>query len=416
MTTYTLSGGTAVYRSPATDAVVGVDQTGITLELVVPDATATFSYTVNPLAPGDQPGGDETVNIAGDSYTLRINGVTYAPGTEPEFSIFQVGWTDAGNVARSSTVLIPFLETDFVPGLGNVQSDFIFVIAGDALPVLNTPADWTALEGGITGIAVPTGAFGPGVDIPLNSLDGTISQNDVITGTAGNDMFDGGLGRDMIDGLGGDDTLAGGTGNDVLNGGGGLDVLIGGGGSDTLRGGAGADMLRGGAGNDVLNGAGGGDVLRGGGGNDRLFAGAGADTLRGEAGRDRLAGGAGNDRLFGAAGNDRLDGAKGNDMLSGGGGRDTLTGGLGRDMLTGGGGDDIFVFGPGKDTVTDFNAAGAADRVDLSAVGTIAGFADLIANRINEIGGNAVIDDASGNTLTLTGVTLASLTADDFIF
>jgi Ca2+-binding RTX toxin-like protein len=660
MTTYTLT-GLAVYYDNVTDNVVGVDNTDVTLEVVVPDSTTSLSYTVLPLAPGDLPGeGEEIVDISLDEYTLRVNGMTFGgdTGLDPEASIFEVTWKDASNITQTSTVLLPFFDQTIpVPGLGNVFPDYVFVINGAPLPTISSVAAWNAFEGKITAIDIPTGAYGPGVNIPLTSLGATVSENDIITGTGGNDVFDGGAGADKITGLGGDDILRGGVGNDKLFGGAGIDQLFGGGGNDLLnpgdntfydditagkgkdkvvlsdvstgyvgllhgdlaakitvnidgnantgqikkagagtttiidvknpmmadglavngtafkdifnvtvanggwmqvRGSAGRDTFNIGtstgqvrldyrdategvianlalnkvkndgfgnvdtitgtgkvwevrsgmfddkitgsandesfilmAGNDIVNGGGGFDKLRydrtgvdgvrvdleagtafgtwrgeafshtiksiehvrgsngddllmavdskntklegrdgddvlegalandtllGGNGKDKLWGDTGNDLLQGEAGNDLLKGEWGKDRLEGGDGKDKLDGGTGNDRLFGGAGNDKMIGGGGNDKMTGGGGNDIFVFGPGKDVITDFNVANNREKIDLSGVSSITSFKNLKNKHLNDVAGDAVIDDGNGNTLTLDGVGIGNLDKGDFIF
>ncbi|MDG1531503.1 MAG: hypothetical protein P8Q99_09130 [Paracoccaceae bacterium] len=41
---------------------------------------------------------------------------------------------------------------------------------------------------------------------------------------------------------------------------------------------------------------------------------------------------------------------------------------------------------------------------------------DLLANHANQVGLDVVIDDGSGDTITLTDVALGDLDVDDFIF
>ncbi len=245
MTTYTLSNGTAVFRNPATDLVTSVDQADITLDLVVPDSETSMSYTVDPLGPGEGPG-DETVSIDVNDYNVRLDGtlIGTSPALDPEVSIFEVKWT-AGGVPKTSTVLVLFLENDPIGGGGVLDGDYIFVMDGDAIPSISTPAQWNAFEGTITSIAVPTGAFGPGVAIPLTSIGGTLSQDDRIDGGADNDIFRGGAGDDMIFGNDGNDRLLGGNGNDYLDGGNGRDRLDPGENSfyDTVSAGKGNDTI-----------------------------------------------------------------------------------------------------------------------------------------------------------------------------
>ncbi|PPB79351.1 hypothetical protein LV82_02978, partial [Albidovulum inexpectatum] len=56
------------------------------------------------------------------------------------------------------------------------------------------------------------------------------------------------------------------------------------------------------------------------------------------------------------------------------------------------------------------------EKIDLSAVSAITNLADLMANHIAQVGADVVIDDLAGNTITLTGVSLANLDASDFVF
>ncbi|MEP2529984.1 VWA domain-containing protein [Shimia sp.] len=279
----------------------------------------------------------------------------------------------------------------------------------------------------------------------------------------GNDVLFGGTGSDTLVGEGGDDALFGGMGNDLVNGGVGADTLFGGEGYDSLNGGRGADNLYGVTGNDVLSGQNGNDKLFGGEGSDTLYGGDGNDTVHGgngadkallgngadvffdndesgDAGRDTVFGGngydtvnggGGNDVFYGEAGNDVLRGKNGNDKLFGGAnadrlfgsaGNDTLNGGLGQDQMTGGDGLDRFVFnsGFGNDTVFGFEAADG-EKINLAGVAAITGFADLIANHLEEANGTARIV-AGANSILLDGVDVADVgvglaySGDDFIF
>lgn len=152
-------------------------------------------------------------------------------------------------------------------------------------------------------------------------------------------------------------------------------------------------------------------------GNDQFIGGAFADKINGGAGFDRLYGGAGNDVINGGSGNDRLYGGDGNDVLVGGNGADRLYGNAGDDRLTGNSGSDIFIFGPatGHDTITDFSA-GAAKGDVIQLLGTsLSSFADVLA-ATTDVGGNAVITISDTASVTLLGVTEASLHANDFLF
>lgn len=432
MTTYTLTQGITVLRDPNNDLVTGIDQSNVTFEIVAADTVNSFSYIVEPLPPGDGPG-DETVDITLDAFGLRLNGTPVGEGLpiDPIASMFDVTWVDGGSL-KASTVLVLFIENDPITGGGTDDADYIFVLDGAALPSFGSPADWTDFEDTqLRSVSIPDDPYAPGTDIPLTSIGATISQNDMITGTNADDTINAGAGKDTVLGLdgmdalkggrgadtlrGGDDKddLRGGDGNDRLFGGDGDDKLFGGNGKDDLFGGKGRDTLAGGDGKDMLRGDAGRDTINGGAGGDTLKGGNGNDVLNGQKGFDILDGGDGNDTLNGGDQADRLMGRSGNDTLNGGTGDDTLHGNLGDDEMTGGAGSDTFIFSPGADTITDFTGQ---DIIDLTSATKIKGFGDLRNNHTTDVGGNLVIDDGSGNTLTLLGVSEASLKANDFIF
>ena len=115
--------------------------------------------------------------------------------------------------------------------------------------------------------------------------------------------------------------------------------------------------------------------------------------------------------LNGGNGKDVLDGSAGNDVLLGGNGADVLIGGP-ENTLTGGNGPDTFLFRTdfGANTITDFDVKNDMIQIDDSVFQDVA---DLFAHTIDTAAGT-VIDDGAGNTITLTGVTLAQLHANDF--
>ncbi|HKR89728.1 MAG TPA: calcium-binding protein [Phenylobacterium sp.] len=199
-------------------------------------------------------------------------------------------------------------------------------------------------------------------------------------------------------------TITGGPGSDSLHGWAGNDSLDGGAGVNTLRGGDGADTLQGGAGFDNINGNQGDDRIDGGaGGDDWLLGGQGNDQITAHAGANILNGNLGNDTVAGGAGDDTLRGGQGADVLTGGAGNNHLFGDLGNDALTGGAGADTFHFaaGGGQDRVSDFNLAqGDRIQIDGGARYTVA-----------QVGADTVVDLGNGDTITLVGVSKASLTA-----
>ena len=123
-------------------------------------------------------------------------------------------------------------------------------------------------------------------------------------------------------------------------------------------------------------------------------------------------GGAGNDVAYGAAQNDSIDGDAGADTLFGGEGDDTLNGGTGDDVLYGGAGSDVLVFeaSHGNDSVGGFEANGD-NTIDLSAL-NLSGYDALTINPV----GNGVLVETGEGSITLWGVSVDQITADDFIF
>ena len=176
--------------------------------------------------------------------------------------------------------------------------------------------------------------------------------------------------------------------------------------ADPFMGSDNSSLMLDGAQSNTTMGMGGYDRVFGGEGDDRLEGGGDPDDLYGEEGADSLYGGTGADRLFGGEGSDTLDGGTGNDLLLGGEGDDRLTGGAGA---------DIFVFTPdhGTDTIADFTHG--EDRIDLSALGGVAGFDDL---RIETYANTTVIDlpCCGGGIVRLEGTAADDLDASDFIF
>ncbi len=294
-------------------------------------------------------------------------------------------------------------------------------------------------------------------DAGVNRLTG-LDGNDTLDGGAGNDYLVGGLGADKLIGGAGDQDVAdyddaatgvivnlvtGGTGgeasgdtysgieyvygsafNDVIVGDGAVNRLLGNGGNDTLDGGAGNDILIGGLGADKLIGGLGDqdaasyqDALAGvavnlvTGGTGGEAAGdtyTGVEYVYGSVFSDTIIGDEAINRLVGGAGNDVLNGAGGNDYLLGDAGDDTLIGGAGADVF-------VFTAGMGNDTVTDFWAgAGRTDRAWLQGVGFVS-YADVLANAVDTAAG-VVINLAGQGTLTLGGIKIAQLNADDFLF
>ena len=180
--------------------------------------------------------------------------------------------------------------------------------------------------------------------------------------------------------------------------------------ADTYDGGAGNDYIHGKKGDDLIDGGDGDDRLIGGNGRDTLNGGADNDFINGKASHDLIDGGNGDDDIHGANGHDTLSGGDGTDTLSGGAGNDQMSGGAGDDILTGDGGADVFIFaaGSGNDTVTDFDAS-EGDVLDLSATSPGFGNIDQLTASAVDTADGLLIDLGGGNSVTLTGISVADL-------
>ena len=129
--------------------------------------------------------------------------------------------------------------------------------------------------------------------------------------------------------------------------------------------------------------------------------------MAGDETAETLMGDAGPNAIYGAGGDDTLVGEGGDDVLDGGSGDDTLTGGLG---------DDVFVFedGSGRDVITDFDAAGGDDVIDLRRVTSVSTYADVIA-AASQVGDDTVVDLSGSDSLTLLGVNVEDLREEDIL-
>jgi Ca2+-binding RTX toxin-like protein len=254
-----------------------------------------------------------------------------------------------------------------------------------------------------------------------------------------------------------DDTLIGDAGKNTLKGGGGQDTLKGGAGDDTLIGGQSADKLFGDDGADTasyanahtgvtLSLATGGTVNADSSQDGRqplhvdpdncaesFVTGDGTEyvdarytTVGGVTDAtgdtyvsiENVLGSAWNDKITGDDNINRLNGGTGNDVLDGAGGNDYLIGGLGKDTLIGGQGADVFVFDGsfGKDSVTDFWAgAGRTDRVWFTNT-DIRNYADVLAHTTDTAAGLVISVNGGADSITLAGIHLPQLNADDFLF
>ena len=132
-----------------------------------------------------------------------------------------------------------------------------------------------------------------------------------------------------------------------------------------------------------------------------------AERIVGDNQANRINAGGGDDFIYSRGGNDAINGEAGDDSIWGGEGDDTLTGGEG---------DDTFYFQAGwtgSSTITDFTTN--EDVIDLRSFRTITSLDDLT---MSQSGDDVLIDLTAqgGGTVRLEGVTLESLTANQFNF
>lgn len=410
------------------------------------------------------------ISFDSSTYEVTLNGVNVL-WLDADATIATVEWTMDG-VSYSTTILE--IDVDFGDNLEEEYeygANYIFVLGGDALPEFSSFEEWIAFadtDTYITSFGPATGDLAPGETIAWDTIDTAelIGADIDYTGSAGDDVIKGGMGIDSFLSSEGDDFYNGGAGDwdninyrsdpsgvyvsltkgtatdgwgdtDTIKN---IEMVFGSMFDDTLIGTTGTQIFRGYAGDDVINGSGGKqDQVRY--DKDAQFGGLSGvtvnlkkgyaidgfgdrDTLKnlenvlGSDSADKITGSGGNNRLQGKAGNDVINGLGGNDVLLGDDGKDKLNGGTGNDDLYGGNAADIFIFDDnfGTDEIFDFSTAGKKEKIDLSDVTSIATYKDLMNNHISDVGGNAVIDDGNGNTITIYGVTVDDLAKNDFVF
>lgn len=382
-----------------------------------------------------------------DSYSLTdVNGlgtlwrsIWDAGGTD---TISYAGSADARVDLRAATLQGAVGGGGYLSHVAGIAGGYT-IAAGVVIEQALTGAGDDTVTGNDVGNFIETGAGGDSITaadgndwVDAGAGDDTLlggMGDDDLLGRGGDDSILGGAGHDHMVGADGNDTLEGGTGNDTFGGGQGNDVFIGGEGHDYGGGGDGNDSIDAGAGNDLFSAGWGNDTIDGGegdnwlagsydadeitsgSGNDTIGGGTGDDTISSGGGHDNIGAGDGNDDVTAGAGNDFLGGGDGNDTLNGGDGNDTLNGGWGDDQLTGGANADVFMFNAylagGDDTVTDFQTG-----IDLlRLVGVPLGADPFAALTLTDTAGGAEIDYGP-HTVTLTGITVAMLDANDFLF
>jgi hypothetical protein len=358
-----MQGGTAGFTNVTIsgNAIEIGNNQGIALEDVV-NGSVTGNTLIQPTGAAQSP----TVILQSGAKNIDVSGNLTS-------SVLDENSGATGNTVHDNTVV----QATNATATGYYTSALLNKIAGlDADQVFST------VQQGVTFVADTTPA-GPAVTAQslLHVTGGAAGSavighytDDNLTGTAGNDTFNGN---------GGNDTLAGGAGNDsyyvpnstakiVEAAGGGTDLVVAKG-DHTLE--ANVENLQ----IDAASGwAGTGNALN--------------NVIVGNSGNNRIDGADGADTLDGGLGNDQITGGTGNDVLLGGGGTDTLTGGTGADTF-------VIAQGFGSDKVTDFSQA-QGDTVEVVGAYTTA-----------QVGADTVVTLASGDHITLSGVSMAALKA-----
>lgn len=391
-------------------------------------------------------------------YAISATAIRLAPGSSA---------TAAGAEGTAQDLALP-------PAGGAIQLSLgAYEVVQITLSKLGGTSGHDALEGA-SGDDVITGRTGNDTLSGLGGDDTLYGDGgaDRLLGGAGDDRLEGGTGNDTLEGGDGNDRLWGGGGADRLTGGDGDDTLAGGAGADRLIGGRGADRLDGGTVaafhlDTDPNGATG--IVY------RLYQGL-LDRTPDKAGFEgwiaKLDSGALTQlqltssfvaspefqNTFGNTNNsqyvtllytnvlDRAPDAAGlqswvNALNSGSKSRAQVAQALVEtpefkakalpgynaylgtlrapdDLLTGSADADVFKFYGdfGRDTITDFRPNQPGEIIDLTGVRTITSFADLTEHHLIQSGTTAIISDGEGNSITLNGISLTSLSSDDFLF
>ena len=134
-------------------------------------------------------------------------------------------------------------------------------------------------------------------------------------------------------------------------------------------------------------------------------------TFTGAGDNETISGGAMADRINGSMGNDFLDGLAGNDTLNSWDGNDTLSGGTGNDSLNGGTGNNLYTFskGDGVDTIYDYSWM-------LENTGTVQ-FLDVKSTEITSfesLSGDLILRYGTADKLTINGYFHAASTLFKF--
>lgn len=390
MTTYTFSAtrlnwtsGTLQTVTP--DAVQLVTSDGFRLDYAISSVSGVEGNEVAFIAPD---------TAAGTGYSLVAQSGDHDVSGTTDFKFGNISW---GSGKHTQLLTIGFHD-------GTALTEFLIVIGGDPLPVMDTKAELQDFFASVTAVSADfTGWMAP--DTPIDpaqfaSLIG-LTQNDRLVAPLDYEIWGGGLVKTGV----GNDYVSAGALNDRLSLGSGNDTGFGGDGNDTLLGGTGLDRLYGNLGDDIIVGDGGADII---------YGGSGSDRASGMDGSDRVYGSLGDDFVYGNNSADTVSGSAGNDKIYGGGGDDRLFGSTGADSLIGGTGADDFRFGLGYDgdRIADFTDD--VDRITFLSDLGVSTRAEALALARN-YGSHVLFDFGGGDTLLVLNITKADLADDIFV-
>lgn len=374
-----------------------------TMDVVVPDGVASFSYEFDPDDPQENSTDLAGIDVTVDAYQVTLGGEIITIGDVPgaaDASFGAVNWNDNGTT-----------KTTYVLGINpiGVSASYFVVVGGDQLPITDF-ASFQDFLSNLTSITLPgpNDDFGPGQSI---AIPGITSEDDTFIADQGFDSVFGGAGNDSItlDHL--DSQVYGGDGNDTIVAFMSAITVSGDDGDDVLEldlANAGASALDFNMANGVLTGIENGETITGSASNFESFniLSIGTDvTITGSTAANIIVTSDGDDSVFGAQGDDDISTGAGNDTITGWTGDDTMDGGAGIDTVD--------YSGFGSAITVSLLEAGAQTISAAGGVDTLSNFENVVASKASD----TVLGNNQDNTITgLTGNdSLSGLGGDDII-
>ena len=325
--------------------------------------------------------------------TISVTGNNFSHWTGADVSTFDASYTFAnGGTGQTLTETVTGggQEIDTVTGwtTGKISLDAGFDTALGAVQNGNNEVDVylsTGDEIKVQGTNVNANSIGAMVGAPVFSnvdqigsgTSATVGNGNNLVLAGSNDTITVGNGGDTVN-AGSNDSITVGNGTDKVTAGAGSSVSAGNG-SDTIT--AGGNITAG-NGSDIVTSTGTGSSITLGNGNDTVYAGP----------HNTVTLGTGNDTFYAGA----------NDTINLGNGNDTVAFGVGSSPAA-----------FGSETVNGFSAH---DQIDLAMAQFTSYAAMMSSGELYQSGSNTIINDKLGDTVTLEGVKLSNLSANNFHF